>query len=95
MSAVQYSIWFVAAVWLMLATASAVSARLKVSRLQRKVDKLSEELKGLAVAEQRRLLKEINTPKVDEMKRRQKGDAKKSLAAEANRNSLGTVFARS
>jgi hypothetical protein len=81
MSASQYSIWFVAAVWLTLATALAMSARWKVSRLQRKFDELSQELKGLVVAEQRRFLKEINTPKTDEMKRRQKGDPKKSLAA--------------
>ena len=72
---------FVAAVWPTLAKASAVSARWKVSCLQRKFDELSEELKGLVVAEQRRFLKEINTPKMDEMKRRQKRDAKRSLAA--------------
>jgi hypothetical protein len=68
-------------VWLTLATASSVSARWKVSRLQRKFDELSEESKGLVVAEQQRFLKEINTPKMDEMKRRQKEDAKRSLAA--------------
>jgi hypothetical protein len=66
-------------VWLTLATASAVSARWKVSRLQRKFDELSEELKGLVVAEQRRILKEINTPKMDEMKTRPNGDAKNRL----------------
>jgi hypothetical protein len=80
MSAVQYSIWFAAAAWLTLTTATAAWACWKVSRLQREFDELSEELKGLVVAEQRRFLKEINTPK-NETKRRQKADAKKSLAA--------------
>ena len=47
MSAAQYSIWFVAAVWLILTTTWAVSARWKVSRLQRKFDGLSEDIKGL------------------------------------------------
>ena len=52
----------------------------KYSRLQREFDELSEELKGLVVAEQRRFLREINTPK-NETRRRQKVDAKKTLAA--------------
>ena len=76
MSAVQYSIWFAAA-WLTLTTAMAIWACWKVSRLQREFDELSEELKGLVVAEQRRFLKEINTPK-NETRRRQKVDAKKN-----------------
>ena len=80
MSAVQYSIWFAAAAWLTLTTAMAVWACWKVSRLQRELDELSEELKGLVVAEQRRFLREINTPK-NETRRRQKVDAKKTLAA--------------
>ena len=79
MSAVQYSIWFAAA-WLTLTTATAAWACWKVSRLRRELDELSEELKGLVVAEQRRFLREINTPK-NETRRRQKVDAKKTLAA--------------
>jgi hypothetical protein len=79
MSAIQYGIWFIAAVWLTLSTALAVYAFCKASRLQRQFDELSEEVRRLVTAEQRRFLQEINTPK--EMGRRQKGGAKKSLVA--------------
>jgi hypothetical protein len=79
MSAVQYVIWFVVAVWLTLSTALAAWALRKASRLQRQFDELSEQVSGLETAEQRRFMQEINTPK--EIRRRQKGDAKKSLVA--------------
>jgi hypothetical protein len=73
MSAVQYGIWFVAAVWLVLTTVSAVFARGKILSLQRKFDELSERVKGLEVAEQRRFIKEINAPKAAGKPRRQNG----------------------
>jgi type VI protein secretion system component VasK len=78
-SAAQYGIWIIAAVWLTLSTALAVRALRNASRLQRKLNELSEQVSRLETAEQRRFLQEINTPK--EIRRRQRGDAKKSLVA--------------
>jgi hypothetical protein len=80
MSVGQYGVWFMA-VWLAVVTVSFFSVKRKFSRLQRNFDELSNGVKDLLMAEERRFLKEINTPKANEVKTPQIEDAPKSLAA--------------